>query len=194
MYNNIFHIYYFLQYLRIQSPFCPIWRSSRIPKCDIIHLLERHIHVMESKKSAILVCFDMGNPEDNHNWFHFLRRFLLELGNKSWKSQALASNQVVILDWFCYYSLAFWLNASHSSWHNPILDVFQLLACVQTDWPNRCPRHNKKTSVCGLVTGEMPGVPVDLSLQTISFSVFRRHVRTTVINFRFVFFWGKLWR
>lgn len=94
----------------------------------------------------------------------------------------------------CYYSLAFWLNASHSSWHNPILDVFQLLACVQTDWPNRCPRHNKKTSVCGLVTGEMPGVPVDLSLQTISFSVFRRHVRTTVINFRFVFFWGKLWR
>lgn len=124
----------------------------------------------------------------------FLEEVSIELGNKSWKSQALASNQVVILDWFCYYSLAFWLNASHSSWHNPILDVFQLLACVQTDWPNRYPRHNKKTSVCGLVTGEMPGVPVDLSLQTISFSVFRRHVRTTVINFRFVFFWGKLWR
>lgn len=52
MYNNIPHIYHFLQYLRIQSPFCPIWLSSRIPKCDIIHLLERHLHVIESKKSA----------------------------------------------------------------------------------------------------------------------------------------------
>lgn len=119
--------------------------------------------------------------------FIFLRRFPLNSAKKAEIVEHVASNGVEVLDWFCY-SLAFWLNASHSSWHNPILDVFQLLACVQTDWPNRCPRHNKWTFVCGLVTGEMPGVPEDLSLQTLSFSVFRRHVRTTVITLRVFFF------
>lgn len=93
------HDIVFVQYLRIQSPFCQLWPSSHIHNCDIVHQQELHLHAIERRRLATrshqMTCIlNKGNPADNHYRVHLLEEMFYPVQRlRSWNSQKCGINR-----------------------------------------------------------------------------------------------------